>query len=62
MQSFTKKIPHPRSIDAFAQRYGICRRTVYNQIAEGKLKTTKIGKRRIITEDQEREFLARQAG
>lgn len=53
------KIPHPRSIDGLAARHGVCRGTVYNEIGRGTLKTTKIGRRRIITEEQEAAWLAR---
>lgn len=49
--------PHPRSIAAFAERWGISRATVYNMIARGELETTKLGRRTIITEEQERACL-----
>lgn len=54
-----KKNPHPRSVYGFAERHGICPATVYNEIKRGKLKSSKIGSRRIITESQEAEYLAR---
>lgn len=54
-----KRKHHPRSLQAFADRYGICLATVYNMISRGELETTKLGNRRIITEDQERDCLER---
>lgn len=59
MDTQSNKAPHARSIEGFAQRLGVCRRTVYNQINAGMLETTKIGKRRIITEQQEQNYLER---
>jgi len=50
---------HPRSIAALAERWGISRATVYNIIARGELEITKIGRRTIITEEQERAWLKR---
>lgn len=47
------------SIEEWAERYGLSRSTVYNLIASGKLKTSKIGRRRIITVQQDQEFLNR---
>lgn len=49
--------PHPRTIAAFAERYGISRATVYNVIARGELGITKIGRRTVITEQQEAVWL-----
>lgn len=50
---------HSRTVDAFALRYGICRATVYNLIARGELNVTKAGRRTIITEKQESDWLSR---
>jgi transcriptional antiterminator len=59
MDTETKLKPQASSIKDFAQRLGVCRRTIYNQINAGLLDTTKIGKRRVITERQELEYLDR---
>ncbi|MEM8489628.1 MAG: helix-turn-helix domain-containing protein [Pseudomonadota bacterium] len=56
---YHQKAHHPRSIAAFAERYGISRATVYNLIARGELNVTKAGRRTVITESQEQEWLAR---
>jgi len=55
----TKKEPHPRSIDGQAAKHGVSRGTLYNEIKRGHLETTKIGRRRIVTEQQEAAWLAR---
>lgn len=48
-----------KSVREFCESYGISPPTVYNEIATGRLRTIKIGRRRLITVDQEREWLAR---
>ena len=53
----TEKTPHDRSIDGFMNRYGLARQTVYNEINSGRLKTKKVGRRRIIPEQYEQEWL-----
>ena len=44
------------SIDEWRARYGLGRNTVYDLIANGRLKTSKIGRRRIITIQQDQDF------
>lgn len=44
------------SIDEWRTRYGLGRNTVYDLIAKGRLKTAKIGRRRIITIQQDQDF------
>ncbi|GAB3290365.1 helix-turn-helix domain-containing protein [Parahaliea aestuarii] len=46
------------SIQQFAAKYGISRQTVYNELARGKLRSAKIGRRRIITPQHEADYLA----
>lgn len=50
---------HPQSIPGVAKRIGVCRATIYNEIARGNLEVTKIGSRTIITPEQERAWLER---
>jgi len=47
------------SLSEFAKRWSIGRNSVYEAIARGDLKTSKIGRRRIITLEQEEEFRER---
>ena len=54
-----QKQPHPRSIEGFASRHGISRATVYNLHHRGLLNFTKIGRRTVITEQQEAAWLAK---
>jgi excisionase family DNA binding protein len=44
------------SIEEFAERWSIGRNSVYNAIARGELGSVKIGKRRVITLEQEEAF------
>lgn len=44
------------TIDDFAKRWSIGRNSVYNAIARGELGSVKIGKRRVITLEQEEAF------
>lgn len=44
------------SIDEWRVRYGLGRNTAYNLIANGRLKTAKIGRRRIVTIQQDQDF------
>jgi len=53
------KQPHPRSRAAFCARYGICLATFHNEVNRGTLETTKIGRRTIVSEEQERAWLER---
>ena len=60
---YIEAIPNPLqrvafTIDEFRHRNGgICRGTVYNEIARGNLKTIKVGRRRLITAEQETDWL-----
>lgn len=47
------------TIDQFAERWSIGRNSVYNAIARGELGSIKIGKRRVITLEQEELFRRR---
>ena len=44
------------TIDEFAERWSIGRNSVYNAIARGELGSVKVGKRRVITLEQEEAF------
>ena len=44
------------TIEEFAERWSIGRNSVYNAIARGELHSVKIGKRRVITLEQEEAF------
>jgi len=44
------------SINEFSERWGWGRNTTYNLIASGELGSCKIGKRRVITAEQEEVF------
>ena len=44
------------SIDEFSNRWGWGRNTTYNLIASGELGSIKVGKRRVITVEQEEAF------
>jgi excisionase family DNA binding protein len=44
------------TIEEFAERWSIGRNSVYNAIARGELGSVKIGKRRVITMEQEEAF------
>lgn len=44
------------SIAEFCLRWGFGRNTAYNLIASGELSSIKVGKRRLITVEQEEEF------
>ncbi len=50
------------SINELAARNGVCRATIYNEIARGKLKTLKVGRRRLITVEQEAQWLRKCEG
>lgn len=47
-----------KSIDEFADTYGLGRNSVYGEIASGALRTIKVGRRRLITEAQEAAWLS----
>jgi helix-turn-helix protein len=46
------------TIDEFAESSGFSRRRIYVAIASGELKTFKHGKRRMVSADAAREFIA----
>lgn len=54
MQATTPK--RALTIEDFAERWSIGRNSVYNAIARGDLQSVKIGKRRVITLEQEEAF------
>lgn len=58
MQTNTQVHKQAFSIEEFSQRWGFGRNTTYDLINQGKLKSAKIGRRRIITAQQEAEFAA----
>ena len=45
------------SLAGLARKHQVCVTTLYNEIADGNLKTTKIRRRRIVTPTQEAEWL-----
>ena len=49
--------PQAYSIEEFIKRWGIGRNTFYKELANGNLKTIKIGKRRLVTLRGEREWI-----
>lgn len=50
------------TVEEFAKRWSIGRNSVYNAIARGELGSVKIGKRRVITLEQEEAFRRRMEG
>jgi len=46
------------SINDIMKRHGIGRNTIYHEIASGRLKTIRIGRRRLIPEKCESEWIA----
>ena len=48
-----------KSVREFCAAYGISAPTFYNEISAGRLKSLKVGRRRIITAEQEAEWCAR---
>lgn len=53
------------SLSEWCARWGLSRATAYNLIGKGKLKSVKVGRRRIVTAQQDRDFeqsLLKQAG
>ena len=52
----TSEIKRELSIKEFGERWSIGRNSVYNAIARGELGSCKIGKRRVITLEQEEAF------
>lgn len=47
------------TVDQFVEATGFARRRVYTAIASGELRTFKAGKRRMISADAAREYIAR---
>lgn len=45
-------------IEEICQRHNISRQTVYREIAQGRLRTFKIGRRRKVTKEAEQEWIA----
>ena len=57
LQNTTKpEVKRAMTIEEFADRWSIGRNSVYNAIARGELGSVKIGKRRVITLEQEEAF------
>lgn len=53
----SSKAKHPRSVDAFCERQGVCRATLYNLWKIGKgPRFMKAGSRRLITESAEADW------
>lgn len=52
----TREDKRALTIEEFAKRWSIGRNSVYNAIARGELGSVKIGKRRVITLEQEEAF------
>jgi excisionase family DNA binding protein len=48
-----------KDVDEFGATYGLGRNSVYNEIASGALQSIKVGRRRLITESQEDQWLRR---
>lgn len=55
----TPEVKRAFTIEEFGKRWSIGRNSVYNAIARGELGSVKIGKRRVITLEQEEEFRQR---
>jgi predicted DNA-binding transcriptional regulator AlpA len=54
------KAKHPRSIDGFCERNGICRASFYNLVKQGRgPRTAKLGSGTVIFEDAEIEWRRR---
>ena len=51
------EIPQAYSVKEFLRRWGIGRTTFYKELANGNLKTIKIGKRRLVTLRGELEWI-----
>ena len=52
----THEVKRAFTIEEFGKRWSIGRNSVYNAIARGELGSVKIGKRRVITAEQEEAF------
>jgi len=51
--------PLAHSPDAAARRLGVSQRSIYHLIALGELRSAKIGKRRLIPDEELKSYLAR---
>lgn len=49
----------PSTVAEFCERYNICRPRFYELVRSGHLEALKLGRRTIITAEQERAFLAK---
>ena len=58
----TAKQKRALTIEEFVERWSIGRNSVYNAISRGELGSVKIGKRRVITLEQEEAFRKRMEG
>ena len=47
------------SVDALMKRLSVGRNTVFNLMASGQLRSIKIGRRRVVSENAVRDFIAR---
>lgn len=59
MSTPATELPSKRAstVEEFAQRYGLCKQTIYNQARAGRLKIRKVGKRSVITAEDEKAWL-----
>jgi excisionase family DNA binding protein len=53
----TNEAPNGYSVKEFTQRWGIGRNTFYKELANGDLVTIKVGRRRLVTQRAEREWI-----
>ena len=51
-----------KSVETLAEDHDLCKGTIYNEIARGNLRTIKVGRRRLITADQEAQWLRKCEG
>ena len=50
-------LPTSSTIEDFGKCHGLCRVTVYKEIAEGRLRTFKVGRRRLISYQAECDWI-----
>jgi len=48
--------PTSSTVSDFCERHKLCRATAYKEIASGRLRTFKVGRRRLISDDAERDW------
>ncbi len=53
----TAEIPNGYSVPEFLEKWGIGRNTFYKELANGNLVTIKVGRRRLVTQRAEREWI-----